>query len=55
MAQARESVIGAFEIRFGEVPIDLRERIERGTACPHGRPTSLTLTRRDLDRQFRRT
>lgn len=23
--------------------------------CPHGRPTSLTLTRRDLDRQFRRT
>ena len=23
--------------------------------CPHGRPTSLTLSRRDLDRQFRRT
>ena len=27
MPQARESVIEAFEIRFGEVPIDLRERI----------------------------
>jgi DNA mismatch repair protein MutL len=23
--------------------------------CPHGRPTSLTLSRRELDRQFRRT
>lgn len=23
--------------------------------CPHGRPTTLTLTRRELDRQFRRT
>jgi DNA mismatch repair protein MutL len=23
--------------------------------CPHGRPTSLTLSRQDLDRQFRRT
>ena len=23
--------------------------------CPHGRPTSLLFTRRDLDRQFRRT
>jgi DNA mismatch repair protein MutL len=22
--------------------------------CPHGRPTSLLFTRRDLDRQFRR-
>ncbi|HEV2948954.1 MAG TPA: DNA mismatch repair protein MutL, partial [Gemmataceae bacterium] len=23
--------------------------------CPHGRPTSLLLSRRELDRQFRRT
>jgi DNA mismatch repair protein MutL len=23
--------------------------------CPHGRPTSLTLSRHELDRQFRRT
>jgi DNA mismatch repair protein MutL len=23
--------------------------------CPHGRPTSLTFSRQELDRQFRRT
>lgn len=35
--------------------LDLRERIERGTACPHGRPTSLRITLRDLERQFGRS
>ncbi|MBL9141101.1 MAG: hypothetical protein JNK53_04480, partial [Phycisphaerae bacterium] len=35
--------------------LDLRERIDRGTACPHGRPTSLRITVRDLERQFGRT
>jgi DNA mismatch repair protein MutL len=34
--------------------LDLRERIERGTACPHGRPTTLRITIRDLERQFGR-
>lgn len=33
----------------------LRERIERSTNCPHGRPTSLRLTLADLDRQFGRS
>ncbi len=32
----------------------LRERIERSTNCPHGRPTSLRITIRDLERQFGR-
>ena len=32
-----------------------REQVPESHHCPHGRPTSLTLTRRDLDRQFRRT
>ncbi len=32
----------------------LRETIERSSNCPHGRPTSLRLSIRDLDRQFGR-
>jgi DNA mismatch repair protein MutL len=31
-----------------------RERVERSTNCPHGRPTSLRITMRDLERQFGR-
>ncbi len=32
-----------------------RRRVADSHHCPHGRPTSLTLSRQDLDRQFRRT
>ncbi len=32
-----------------------RERVERSTNCPHGRPTSLRITIRDLERQFGRS
>jgi len=32
-----------------------RERIERSSNCPHGRPTTLRLTIAQLDRQFGRT
>ena len=40
-----------------EVDALVRERrvVEESHHCPHGRPTSLTLSRQDLDRQFRRT
>ncbi len=38
-----------------EALLDLRDRIERGTACPHGRPTTLRITMRDLERNFGRT
>jgi DNA mismatch repair protein MutL len=40
-----------------EVEALVRDRrvVAESHHCPHGRPTSLTLTRRDLDRQFRRT
>jgi len=40
-----------------EVDALVRERriVPESHHCPHGRPTSLTLSRRDLDRQFRRT
>ncbi len=32
-----------------------REKIERSSNCPHGRPTSLRLSLRDLEKQFGRT
>ena len=32
-----------------------REQIERSSNCPHGRPTSLRLSLRDLEKQFGRT
>ena len=31
-----------------------RERAERSSHCPHGRPTTLNLSLRDLERQFKR-
>jgi DNA mismatch repair protein MutL len=35
----------------------LEQRHEAGPTdnCPHGRPTTITLTRRELDKQFHRT
>jgi DNA mismatch repair protein MutL len=40
-----------------EVDALVRDRrlVPEAHHCPHGRPTSLTLSRQDLDRQFRRT
>ena len=32
-----------------------REQAEKSSACPHGRPTSLKLTLKDLAKQFKRT
>ena len=34
--------------------LDMRERVERSSNCPHGRPTSLRLSMEDLERQFGR-
>jgi len=32
-----------------------RDHVERSSACPHGRPTTIRLTMRDLARHFKRT
>ncbi|NQU75397.1 MAG: DNA mismatch repair endonuclease MutL [Planctomycetes bacterium] len=32
-----------------------REGLENATSCPHGRPTQIRLTLKDLDKQFKRT
>lgn len=35
--------------------LDLREDVERSSNCPHGRPTTVRITIRDLERLFGRT
>jgi len=35
--------------------LDLRGDVERSSSCPHGRPTSIRLTIRDLERLFGRS
>jgi DNA mismatch repair protein MutL len=32
-----------------------REVVERASNCPHGRPTAIRLSLRDLERQFKRS
>ena len=32
-----------------------RELVDRSSACPHGRPTTVRLTIRDMERHFKRT
>ena len=32
-----------------------RDLVERSSNCPHGRPTTLRLSLRDLEKQFKRT
>jgi DNA mismatch repair protein MutL len=34
--------------------LHLREEIERASNCPHGRPTSIRLTIRELEKRFGR-
>jgi DNA mismatch repair protein MutL len=35
--------------------LEYRDRVERSSNCPHGRPTSLRLSLKDLEKQFHRT
>jgi DNA mismatch repair protein MutL len=38
-----------------EALLQRRELVERSSNCPHGRPTTLRLSLRDLEKQFKRT
>lgn len=38
-----------------ETLVAQRELVERASNCPHGRPTTLRLTLKDLEKQFKRT
>jgi DNA mismatch repair protein MutL len=41
------------DLELAEI-LRLREATERGTSCPHGRPTSVRISRAELDRRFGR-
>ena len=41
------------DLELGEL-VSLREQVERSSNCPHGRPTSIRLTIRELEKLFQR-
>jgi len=53
----RSAIKAGDALSQAEVDALVRDRraVPESHHCPHGRPTSLTLSRQDLDRQFRRT
>ncbi len=53
----RAAIKAGDSLSQSEVDALVRDRraVRESHHCPHGRPTSLTLSRQDLDRQFRRT
>ncbi|MEX0671238.1 MAG: DNA mismatch repair endonuclease MutL [Pirellulales bacterium] len=53
----RAAIKAGNRLSQAEVDALVRERriVQESHHCPHGRPTSLTLSRQELDRQFRRT
>jgi DNA mismatch repair protein MutL len=38
-----------------EALLEMKDRYERASNCPHGRPTSIRLSIRELERQFGRS
>jgi DNA mismatch repair protein MutL len=38
-----------------EAMLARRSSVDRSSNCPHGRPTTLRLTLKDLEKQFKRT
>jgi DNA mismatch repair protein MutL len=53
----RAAIKAGNRLSQAEVDALVRDRriVQESHHCPHGRPTSLTLSRQELDRQFRRT
>ena len=52
----RAAIKAGNRLSQAEVDTLVRDRhLAASSHCPHGRPTTLTLTSRELDRQFRRT
>ena len=52
----RAAIKAGDRLSQAEVDALVRDRhLAASSHCPHGRPTTLTLTNRELDRQFRRT
>jgi DNA mismatch repair protein MutL len=57
MMACKAAVKAGDALSAGEIEALLarRELVERSSNCPHGRPTTLRLTLRDLEKQFKRT
>jgi DNA mismatch repair protein MutL len=57
MMSCKAAVKAGDPLSAGEIEALLarRELVERSSNCPHGRPTTLRLTLRDLEKQFKRT
>jgi DNA mismatch repair protein MutL len=57
MMSCKAAVKAGDPLSTGEIEALLarRELVERSSNCPHGRPTTLRLTLRDLEKQFKRT
>ena len=57
MMACKAAVKAGDKLTQGELAALLTKRgeVERSSNCPHGRPTTLRLTLRDLARQFGRT
>ncbi len=57
MMACKAAVKAGDPLTAGEIEAMLarRELIERSSNCPHGRPTTLRLSLRDLEKQFKRT
>ncbi len=57
MMSCKAAVKAGDPLTAGEISALLarRELVERSSNCPHGRPTTLRLTLKDLEKQFKRT
>jgi DNA mismatch repair protein MutL len=57
MMACKAAVKAGDPLTAGEIEALLarRQLVERSSNCPHGRPTTLRLTLRDLEKQFKRT
>jgi DNA mismatch repair protein MutL len=57
MMSCKAAVKAGDPLSAGEIEALLarRELVERSSNCPHGRPTTLRLSLRDLEKQFKRT
>ncbi len=57
MMSCKAAVKAGDPLTAGEIEALLarRELVERSSNCPHGRPTTLRLSLRDLEKQFKRT
>ena len=57
MMACKAAVKAGDPLTEGEIEALMRQRhvVDKSSSCPHGRPTSLHLSKAELDRQFKRT